>query len=119
MHSFIDLKPLSAYQYGRSAFPAMKFAQEHEPDTASSNFERGAGNGSSGAVAERDFAARPMRGESGRGGRVQGCREVHCYGCLARRRGGLASGVFVFVALGGGGGGAWGAGILGGEKGGR
>ena len=72
MHSFIDLKPLSAYQYGRSAFPAMKFAPENEPGPASSNLERTAGSGISGAVAERDFAARPMRSESGRGGRVQG-----------------------------------------------
>src|SRR5256885_15444676 len=100
MHSFIDLKPLSAYQYGRSAFPAMKFAQEHEPDTASSNFERGAGNGSSGAVAERDFAARPMRGESGRGGGGQGGRGGHWYECVCRRRGGLGRGGFVFLWVG-------------------
>src|SRR5438552_18253633 len=98
MHSFIDLKSLSAYQYGRSAFLAMKFAQEHEPDAASSNFEHAAGNGSSGAVAERDFAARPMRGESGRGGRVQGWRQVHWYEALARGRGVSARGFFGFVA---------------------
>ena len=72
MHSFIDLKSLSAYQYGRSAFPAMKFAPENEPSPASLNFERTAGSGISGAVAERDFSARPERSDKGGGGRVQG-----------------------------------------------
>src|SRR5256885_15587280 len=95
----------------------MKFAQEHEPDTASSNFEHAAGNGSSGAVAERDFAARPMRGGSGRGGRGQGWREGHCYEALARGRGVLARGVFCFVGGGGGGGGVNGGEVVGGKKG--
>ena len=72
VHSFVDLNSLSAYQYGRSAFPAMKLAPENEPSPASLNFERTAGSGISGAVAERDFRARPGRSDKGGGGRVQG-----------------------------------------------
>lgn len=69
---FLDLNSLSAYYYGRSAIPAMKFAQEHEAGPGRSNSERKPGSGIAGAVAERSFAARPMRGGTGGGGRVQG-----------------------------------------------
>jgi len=50
----------------------MKFAQEHEPGPGPSNLERKPGSGISGAVSERNFAARPMRGGWGTGGRVRG-----------------------------------------------
>ena len=70
--SVLDLKSLSAYHYGRSAVPAMKLSLEHEPGPGRSKLERKPGSGISGAVTERIFAARPMRSETGRGGRIRG-----------------------------------------------
>jgi hypothetical protein len=72
LHSVLDLKSLSAYHYGRSAVPAMKLSLEHEPGPGRSKSERKSRSGISGEVAERVFAARPMCGETGRGGRIRG-----------------------------------------------
>ena len=71
-HFVLDLNPLSAYQYGRSVVPDMKVSLEYEPGPGRSNREGNPGSGIMGAVAERDRAARPMRGAAGRGGRSPG-----------------------------------------------
>ena len=68
----VDLNPLSAYEYGRSAFPAMKFALEQEPGPGSWRLDRQSGSGIVRAASEGSLATRAMRGGLGEGGRVRG-----------------------------------------------